>query len=388
MGKTELNIKPKTQLPEAQPDPPKKRGRPPKSNKTSQTHSTISQTQTQKQPKVYSLLSNSTGSLSLLMPVKDTIVQLKITREQIEFYESSGDLEDGTLLQSITKFNDVKPVAYNASPYAEVPHQSPPRPQTRSQHQHQHPVSEPVELSVTRAEVRRNLIINSGIQRRVSKLMTAFNNTEWSNYSPYDCWCCCHSFDVAPVGIPIKVCVQNKVTGETSTYSGQGQGRIPSQEDHDFVFYLYGNFCSYNCAARYLNPHDTDDYAMINSSMDLSSNDEKAEQMQLLTLMCQIETGLDIHKKIRLSPPRLSLQKFGGPLTIVEYRKNFTQHNEYHVFKLPLVPINYELEEVNNLQSEYEKIMKKGTSTSSSKPKSFKSVKSLTEMMLKKQTIN
>jgi len=61
---------------------------------------------------------------------------------------------------------------------------------------------------------------------------------------------------------------------------------------------------------------------------------------------------MDLNKKIKLAAPRLTLIPFGGKWSIVEYRRNFTQHAEYHVFKTPLVPISYELEETNDIKAQ------------------------------------
>lgn len=363
MGKTTIEIKPKVETQEA----PKRRGRPPKSQVVAQAPvpqftSTVPVVSSHdvSVKKTYSLLSASVTTTTMamamassigqfLLPSKSTVIQLKITKEDVDYFEENGDWRNMTLLNQ-KSVADIEPIAYNSSVMYESAHPVQPKPnvvpdkvpepkgfvgmvKVKPINKFKLTKDEQAQKTVTIAvdethqtEQRRNLIINSGVQRRITKLMSAFNGAEWSNYSPYDCWYCCHPFSTAPVGIPEKLI-------------NDGTDR--------WTFQLYGNFCSYNCASRYLNPHgdNLDDYASIESNFDLIRSDEKSEQMQLLELLCHIETDKDIADKIKLAPPRLSLKRFGGKLTIEEFRQNFNHHMEYHVFKSPLVPISYELEE-------------------------------------------
>ena len=39
---------------------------------------------------------------------------------------------------------------------------------------------------------------------------------------------------------------------------------------------------------------------------------------------------------------------FGGTKTIEEFRANFSTNDSYHVFRSPLVPISYQMEECND----------------------------------------
>lgn len=355
MVKTPLEIKQKSNnLQTSKMEVPKKRGRPPKSATSSVVSSPLSSASTSvinETKKTYSLLTTNTCN-TFMLPKKSTIVQLRITKEEVEYYENNGDPNNMTLLDDMVATD---PVAYNEYSTSTSVLQKSPEAHTTSAavaaaQAQKHPlgsivkslkiitkdpsVALPVVTPCT-FEQRRNLIINSGVQRKVFKLLTAFGNDEWPNYSPYDCWYCCHSFANAPVGIP------DKIISDADRY----------------VFKLYGNFCSYNCAARYLNPHanNIDDYACIESNFDLVNADEKSEQMQLLELLCHIETGNPLEEKIKLAGPRLSLAKFGGRKTIEEFRQNFNQHTEYHIYKSPLVPIMYELEEVGSIKAELQK---------------------------------
>lgn len=165
---------------------------------------------------------------------------------------------------------------------------------------------------------RKDLIINPGIKRQSKPIMSIYTG-DWPKHSSYACWYCCHKFNTTPVGIP-------HLLIET-------------------VFHCYGNFCSYNCAKKYLNPRNEDDISMLQTSCDVVLEDDKSEKLQLLELMCHIELRTELDDCIKPACSRLSLLAFGGTLTIEEFRENFKTHDSYHVFKSPLVPISYQMEE-------------------------------------------
>jgi len=114
------------------------------------------------------------------------------------------------------------------------------------------------------------------------------------------------------------------------------------------VFHCYGNFCSYNCAKRYLRPETEDDIAMLQTATDNFIDDDLGERMQLLELLCHIETNTPLEYPIKAASRRLTLIMFGGDKTIDEFRANFATNDSYHVFRSPLVPISYQMEECND----------------------------------------
>lgn len=334
MGKTTVCIKPKISLTKRTNDQP--------------------DTGINRSKQTYSLISSNTNlkiqqRTNVVTPIRNTIVQLKITQNQVEYYERYGDWENFTLLNNIKKITPNEPSAYNDTVNSEF----------GLDMSEKHEISDggkqevtglssiikmPKNLSSTdkikqqtelfkpetqeEIEHRRNLIINSGICRKLHKIMSAFNDSPWPNYSPYKCWYCCYPFNTAPVGIP------------ESLQADLDDG----SDDVKYSFKLYGNFCSYNCAARYLSPCNNDDHSLIINNLDFTQADQRSEQMQLLDLLCHLETNLDINDKIKLAPSRLCLKDFGGELTIEEFRENFDQHDEYHIYKTPLVPITYQME--------------------------------------------
>ena len=165
---------------------------------------------------------------------------------------------------------------------------------------------------------RKNLIINNGVKRTIEPLLPIYADC-WPTYSPYVCWVDCHPFETTPVGIPYMFL--------------------------NDVFYCYGNFCSYNCAMHYLCPDSEDDNHMLHANGDGLSGDDLSDKIQLLELMCHIETGLPFNCSIKKAASRLILKLFGGTKTIEEYRQNFQTHYKYHIFRSPMVPISYQMEE-------------------------------------------
>jgi hypothetical protein len=168
---------------------------------------------------------------------------------------------------------------------------------------------------------RKDLIINSGVNRSSKPIMQIYSHG-WPAHSSYSCWYCCHPFNTTPIGIP-QLLVNMK-------------------------FHCYGNFCSYNCAKRYLRPETEDDVAMLHTANDTFIDDDLGEKMQLLELLFHMETEAPLNHSIKAAPSRLTLSMFGGSKTIDEFRTNFLTNDSYHVFRSPLVPISYQMEECND----------------------------------------
>ena len=124
------------------------------------------------------------------------------------------------------------------------------------------------------------------------------------------CFWCCHNFDTIPVSLP-KYYLDN-------------------------VFHLYGNFCSYNCAAAY----------------SFNMNDSKIwERYALLNLLYKKINNVSF-KKIKLAPTKEVLKKFGGYMTIDEYRTNLIiQEKEINMLSYPIISIIPKIEEIINYGS-------------------------------------
>ena len=133
-------------------------------------------------------------------------------------------------------------------------------------------------------------------------------------FTNISCWWCCHNFDTPPCSIPEK-----HVNG---------------------VFHVYGCFCSYNCAIAYIFKE--------------SEPDKWKKYYLLKKLFNTCCPDVDI-SKLREAPSRQSLEMFGGPLTIDDFRQSFHTHNKIYQLVTPpmtsIIPIleEHEISPVNNL---------------------------------------
>lgn len=146
---------------------------------------------------------------------------------------------------------------------------------------------------------------------KISKIMTTFDNNKWPLFSDFKCWHCTYNFNTPPIGIPDKYI--------------------------NDIYYLYGNFCSYNCALAYLYNNNE----IVNGKL---INDILFNRVQLLyMLFYESNDNINNNIIIKKAPPKLCLKDYGGDLTIEEYRNNFFDNNNYEVYMPPIVPISYHL---------------------------------------------
>ncbi len=120
------------------------------------------------------------------------------------------------------------------------------------------------------------------------------------------CWNCCHSFDSIVYGIPLKY--------------------------HNKVFYTYGDFCSLECCCRY--------------SIDNLRNYH--EVVSLINLYNNI-VNESKDEKVNVAPNKLLLDKFGGPLSIEEYRVGFKNKNIHDIKIPPILPIKHNIDIMNQI---------------------------------------
>ena len=128
-------------------------------------------------------------------------------------------------------------------------------------------------------------------------------NKEWPTSVSSCCFWCCEPFDSVPVGIPIK-----KLNN---------------------TFYMYGNFCSPECAAAYI----------FNEKKYMNDCWEKYSMLNLI---------YGNNQPIKMAPSKICLKKFGGRLTITEFRNICTRLNKsYKVLLPPMVSVLPMIEEIN-----------------------------------------
>jgi len=152
-------------------------------------------------------------------------------------------------------------------------------------------------------------IDNSYIKKNLKNIQYEFiesnMRSSWPMKVNIACLWDCHTFDTVPVAIPKKY-----VNG---------------------IFYLYGNFCDFSCAAKYL----------FNSNKSIA---EKQEEFSLLNLLKTKLTGNN--KKIELAGPRETLTLFGGYKDIVKFRSSESIDNKtYNLIEYPLISLVPTVEE-------------------------------------------
>ena len=126
----------------------------------------------------------------------------------------------------------------------------------------------------------------------------------WLQNTQIYCMWCCHPFDGIPISIP--------------------------QKYNNNKFYVYGNFCSFNCAASHI----------------FSKNDDYMWKQYNLLNILQKKISNNNWKKIKLAPPKEVLKIFGGYMTIDEYREELlTGNTEFKVIEPPLISLVPKIEE-------------------------------------------
>ena len=125
---------------------------------------------------------------------------------------------------------------------------------------------------------------------------------KWPDNTNIHCLWCCHEFNNFPFGIPIK--------------------------KMDNTYHMFGNFCSGECAAAY--------------NFDNTNTHEAFERFSMLNYLYSQD------KKIKLAAPRIILKKFGGQLSIEEFRKNNNiLDKQYKVLLPPMISLIPTVEEEN-----------------------------------------
>lgn len=161
---------------------------------------------------------------------------------------------------------------------------------------------------------------------------------EWPKSTGVWCWWCCHPFDTIPVAIPEKFVGEKEVRSlHIDLVSKSREFDEEDIETRPAHFKVWGNFCSFECAA-----------AHIKSERGNSSGD-----MTLLLWLRTHMTSLKISDRIPIkpAPSRYVLKAFGGNIDIEEFRAASAARIEYNLLKYPLCPIGYDIEKIDRKQT-------------------------------------
>ena len=148
---------------------------------------------------------------------------------------------------------------------------------------------------------------NLRCMRLLSEFEEKNKSGEWPASTRVHCYWCCHPFHGPPVGIPAKY--------------------VRDQ------FYLYGCFCSLECAAAYNFQHN-------------GSVDERWRRYSLLNLMAMRMGRKGV---VRQAPDRLALSIFGGHLDIDTFRSYCGSHGRLTLVHFPpMQAMTQQVEEIND----------------------------------------
>ena len=158
-----------------------------------------------------------------------------------------------------------------------------------------------------------------------SSLITDNVTSEPTPYNPYNDL----NMDVSDS------CIENVCWWDDQGFKNNRWG-IPTKFVND-SFHIYGCFCSANCAAAYL-------FNMYKDTDDIWN------KYSLLNFMYNSIYGTNI--SIKLAPSKLILKKYGGDLSIKEYRSSFNnKQNNYYINIPSTIVYNINVENINNNNS-------------------------------------
>lgn len=146
------------------------------------------------------------------------------------------------------------------------------------------------------------------------------------------CFWCKHGFKSSPIGCPVSY-ISNKVTKSYHSEITKDKYKITDNitknrknmiknlmekhnsqfeilDNHSHYFVVDGIFCSFNCCMSFINAHKNNDYYKLSETL-------------LYTMYKDIFNKTI--EKINPSPDWRLLTNFGGPLTIIEFRKSLNK---------------------------------------------------------------
>lgn len=132
------------------------------------------------------------------------------------------------------------------------------------------------------------------------------HNTEWLERTDVSCWWCCHEFEDVPLGFPLHYVAQTK------------------------KFRVRGVFCSFACMVAY-------------------KNDLKMHKCEHLVkyLYKRLTGEFPTLLELKPAPPRCALKKFGGELSIDEFRQTTSKSKIYKMVEYPMFVAREYVEEVD-----------------------------------------
>lgn len=141
-------------------------------------------------------------------------------------------------------------------------------------------------------------------------------NNEWPTTTQISCYWCCHKFNNAPFGIPVKY-VDNK-------------------------YHVFGCFCSLECAAAF----------------NFGSKESVDEIWEQYNLINQLSRDIGHKKIVKPAPSKLALKMFGGHMPIEAFREFCFTSRIININFPPMMTLTQQIEEFNetDINTEYKYI--------------------------------
>ncbi len=164
--------------------------------------------------------------------------------------------------------------------------------------------------------LNRAVPASGSVKQGYFSLLQDFRNG-YPDTTDIHCWWCCHQFEGKPIGIPKKA---------------HGDNQECSQS--------IGCFCSFACACAY-----TMNDKNLSSSLTLLNSLYRS-------VMKTVKGGTSANtQRITPAPPRETLKKFGGQMTISEYRQASECGQPWRLLEAPMMPWPMFAEEIMIKQS-------------------------------------
>jgi len=274
------------------------RGRPPKSSTVAKSVETTPVVKKRGRKKNIEKQSKQNITFAKENTKQSIIVQLKITKEDIEKIEN-GDLNksDMMVMDTPLEYDMILEETYREKLKCSVDDEL------------EHNI---IPESTLNYDKKYNIIDdNKNIQKNIfppNPTFKEFNERKFYKTN-IACWWCCHTFTDNPCGIPVSC-----------------------EKDN---FEVKGVFCSFNCAMAHLlhNEH---------------SIHQKTESINLMYLMYEKILNKPV-EKIEASADKEVLEMFGGNVSIEEYRKN------KYVYNITFEKLTYiipQMEEIKTVEDE------------------------------------
>jgi hypothetical protein len=159
-----------------------------------------------------------------------------------------------------------------------------------------------------------NTIINIKTHIHTTEIIQGYDDKPYykeytgSHVNSNKCWNCCYDITDIHINMPLKY--------------------------NNNIFYVYGNFCSFECCGRYILDNFSDKNLW-----------EKYSLLNLYNNICNKNKN-----NITPAPSKLVLKCFGGDMDIQEYRNLFKTYNIHELYLPPIIPIHHENTLLENKQ--------------------------------------